>query len=140
MLPHSLGVLRESSHVLEMKETGISLSGTKGVRMDADTFIHSVSCVLLFACNYRFVYCFASGYQRHPEKVPLLSESVPFLDSDTVLPSFWLDVVELFLYSIQKLETLGIMGGHDSACTADGAPGRLWMARGTFDLYSRTDR
>lgn len=140
MLRHSSGMVRESSHVPEMTETGISLFGTKGVQMDADTFINSVSCALLSACNYRLVCCFTSNYQSHPEKVPLLSESVPFLDSDTVLPGFWFDVVELFLYSIQELETLGILGGHDSACIADGVPGRLWMARGAFDLYSRTDR
>lgn len=119
ILPQSPGMVRECSDVPELAEAGIRMSVAELAGTDVYMCVSSVSCKLLVACSHCLVCCFAGGVQCHPEKIPVLSESVQSLDIDTVLHSFELDVVDLFLHSSQEFESLSIVGGLGCVCFAD---------------------
>lgn len=119
-MSHGPGTVREVSNVPEMADAGISLRGAKVPGTDDLMCADSVSCALPFACSYCPVCIFASGYQLHSQKIPALFESVPFLDSGTMFHSIGLDVIDPLLYSSQYFETLCIVGGHGSVCSANG--------------------
>lgn len=140
VLPHSPGMVREYGNVPEMAEAGISMSDAKLAPTDVPMCVSSVACALLVARGYRIVCCFAGRYQSHPEKIPSLSESVPSLHSDTTLDGIVLDVFDLFLYPSQKVETLGIWGGHGDGCFANGQPAVFEWFGVALGLYNCTER
>lgn len=115
MLLHDPGSMRECSDIPEMSKAGISLCGTELAPMHRCIRVSSVSCALLLACSYRLV-CFLAGcYQSHFERIPVPAESVPALNSHAVIHSVSHDIVNLFMYSSQEFQTMGIMGDHVSA-------------------------
>lgn len=115
MLLRDPGSVRECSDIPELSEAGISPYGTKLAPMHGCTRVSSVSCALLLACSYRLV-CFLAGcYQSHFERIPVAAESVPALNSHAAIHSVSLDIVNLFMYSSQEFQTMGIMGDHVSA-------------------------